>query len=190
MPLDPEEFPDTFRPENLKVERFLETRKVRDFDCGNRDLNDFLNTEEVSKYEKEGLGRTYLVYSSGKVVAYFTTSFDSIRLEYLKHVKSFSKFAEMRLESLPAVKIGRLAVAKELKRRGIGRIIIKYIIGMAQELGGRMGVRLLIVQSKQESMEFYEKCGFILTVETKREKKRRNRTMFLDLYHIPDVLDD
>ncbi len=186
MPLDPEEFSDSISPEELNVERFHETRKVRDFDCGNRALNDFLNTEEVERYEKEGLGRTFLVYSKGKVVAYFTTSFDSIRIEYLTHVKSFSRFAEMKIESLPAVKIGRLGVAKELHRRGIGRILIKYIIGMALELGGKMGVRLLIVQAKPESITFYEKCGFALTVAVKRERGRHNRTMFLDLHHIPD----
>ena len=34
MHLDPEDFPEEFSPGDLKIERFLETRKVRDLDCG------------------------------------------------------------------------------------------------------------------------------------------------------------
>lgn len=71
-------------PIKLRIEPFLETQRVRSFDCGNADLNDFLNTEEVENYEKEGLGRTYLVFYDGDAVAYFTISSDGLRVEYLK----------------------------------------------------------------------------------------------------------
>lgn len=167
-------------PEGLRLERFLETKVVKSFDCGNKDLNDFLCTEEVTRYSELGLGATYLVFYHGDLVAYFTVSSDSLRVEYLKTVKSFTEIAEMRLEAIPAIKIGRLATHIKHQNMGIGRSLIKYIAGMGLE--GRIGVRLLIVQAKPESVSFYEKCGFQLTCETKREKGRRNRTMFLDLH--------
>lgn len=187
MAPEPFAHPVTIAPDQLRIERFLETRKVQSFDCGNKDLNDFLNTEEVAKYEKEGLGRTYLVYYDGELVAYFTVSFDSLRVEYLQTVKSFSELAEMRLEALPAVKIGRLAVDTNHQSLGIGRMLVRYIAGMALEMGGKMGVRLLVLQAKPESIPFYEKCGFKLTYETKRERGRLNRTMFLDLFGIQGI---
>lgn len=187
MPPDPYEHPVRVTPDELRIEPFLETRKVQTFDCGDKDLNDFLNTEEVARYEREGLGRTYLVYYQGNLVAYFTVSFDGLRTEYLRTVKSFSKLAEMHLEALPAVKIGRLAVDRNFQNLGIGRLLTKYIAGMALELGGRMGVRLLILQAKRGSIPFYEKFGFRLTDEVGRERKgRRNRTMFMDLFSVPD----
>ena len=186
---DPFEHAVDIDPDALRVERFVETRKVQTFDCGNKDLNDFLNTREVAEYERQGLGRTYLVYYRGDPVAYFTVSFDSLRVEYLKTVKSFSRFAEMRLEALPAIKIGRLAVDSKFQNRGIGRFLIKYISGMALEESGKMGVRLLVLQAKPESIRFYEQCGFKLTWETKREKARRNRTMFLDLHKLWGIAD-
>jgi len=186
-PPNPFEHPISTSPDELKIERFLETRNVQSFDCGNKDLNDFLCTEEVKRYEDEGLGRTYLAYYRGSLVAYFTVSFDSLRVEYLKTVKSFSKLAEMKLEALPAVKIGRLATDRQFQNMGIGRLLIKYIAGMALEMGGKMGVRVLVLQAKPESIPFYEKCGFQLTREVKRERGRRNRTMFLDLYHVAEA---
>src|SRR5439155_12030064 len=111
-------------PDELDIERFVETRSVESFDCGNADLNEFLCTEEVSQYEKEGLGKTYLVYYHGDLVAYFTISFDGLRIEYLKTVKSFSRFAEMRLETIPAIKIASLAVDSKLQPRGVLKAMI------------------------------------------------------------------
>lgn len=172
---------------DLKVEPFKETAQVRDFDCGNDALNDFLCTEEVSSYEKEGLGRTHLVYHQGSLVAYFTVSFGDIRIEYLKTFKSFSKFAEMKIESVPALKIGRLAVHKRFQNHGIGRFLVRYIAGMALEMGGQSGVRLLMLQAKPESILFYKQCGFQLTSEVRRERMRVNRTMFVDLYYIGGI---
>ena len=156
---------------------------MRGFDCGNKDLNDFLCTREVSKYEKLGLGTTYLVYHQRDLVAYFTVSSDSMRVEYLKTARSFSEIRELRLEAIPGFKIGRLAVDIGHQNRGIGRTLIKCIAGMALE--GKVGVRILTVQAKPESVSFYEKCGFQLTDETRRERGRRNRTMFLDLHGLP-----
>jgi len=173
--------------DDLRFEPFLETNRVRDFDCGEKDLNDFLNTEEVSKYEQESLGSTHLVFYQGNVVAYFTVSLDGLRVEYLKTYKSFTRFSELKLESLPAVKIGRLAVAKEWQNKGLGRLLVKNIIGLALNLGKLRTARLIIVQAKPKAIGFYRKCGFQMTFETKREKKRKNRTMFLDLHSVEDI---
>lgn len=174
-------------PDRFRVEPFRETQMVRGFTCGNKALDEFLSTEEVEKFEREGLGRTFLVYHNGNLVAYYTLSNDSLRIEYLKTVKSFSKFAEFRVDSIPAVKIGRLAVAKEWQNRGVGRLLIARIAAEALFQGQRSGVRLLILEAKPESVRFYEKCGFVLTFETRRERNKRNRTMFLDLQQLDDL---
>ena len=166
---------------DLDIEPFRETQQVQAFDCGNKDLNDFLTTEEVRRYEQERVGRTYLVFHKGDLAAYFTVSQGGLRAEYLKTWKSFSRMAEMRLEAIPALTIGRLAVDVRRQKRGIGRALVNFIAGMALEAQGKIAVRLIILQAKPESIDFYRKCGFELTVETKREKRRVNRTMFLDL---------
>ncbi len=188
----PEESPEfESRPvitlHDLQIEPFLETRLVESFDCGNKDLNDFLNTEEVRRYEQEGLGTTHLVYYKGQVVAYFTVSFGSLYVEYLKSWKSFSRMAELKIDSIPAIMIRRLAVARAFQGRGIGRALIRFVAGLALETRGQMGVRLIILQSKPESIEFCLKCGFQITALTKRERKHVNRTMFFDLHAIADV---
>jgi GNAT superfamily N-acetyltransferase len=175
-------------PFKIQVEPFKENQDVKRFTCGNRDLDEFLTTDEVKRYESQGLGRTYLVYLKSELVAYFTVCNDSLRVEYLRRTRSFSRSAELMVDSYPAVKIGRLATAKGWQGRGIGKAVVAYIAKSAIESGSRFGVRLLIVEAKPESIPFYERCGFELTFETARERRRKNRTMFLDLQDLRSLL--
>lgn len=47
---------------HLRVEPFRPTKDAGSFDCDDRDLNEFLTKDQVSRYEAEGLGSTYLGY--------------------------------------------------------------------------------------------------------------------------------
>ncbi len=179
--------PSGVDPARFRVEPFHETQRVKGFTCGNKDLDDFLNTKEVEEFDEAGLGKTYLVFYDGELIAYYTISNDSLRAEYLKTVKSFSKAAEEKVEAFPAVKIGRLAVAKAWQSRGVGRHLLADIAAEALFQGQRSGVRLLILEAKPDAIPFYEKCGFKLTRETKRERNRKNRTMFLDLQAMDEL---
>jgi len=179
--------PSQIDPRTLKFRPFKGTQGVRNFSCGAKDLEEFLNTDEVEEYENEGLGRTVLVYRNGDLVAYFTVSSEGLRIEYLRTWKSFSRMSEMRMESIPAVKVGRLAVSKDWQGKGIGRALIGHIAGMALVMGQQFGVRLLIVEARKESEDFYLKCGFELTVPTKRQRTRIYRTLFFDLAKVKDI---
>ncbi len=171
---------------SLKVEPFRPTRDVESFDCGDRDLNEFLTKDQVSRYETEGLGSTYLVYlqDEGRLVAYFTVCTDTLRVEYLKTVKSFKPLSGIKLESIPSVKIGRLAVDRWYWGRDIGTHLLHYIAGMVMETG--IAARLLTLQATPRSVGFYQRMGFELTTETRRERGRDNRTMFFDLWSHPE----
>ena len=171
---------------SLRVEPFQPTRDVGSFDCDDKDLNEFLAKDQVSRYEAEGLGSTYLVYlqEEGRLVAYFTVCTDTLRVEYLKTVKSFRPLSGIELESIPSVKIGRLAVDKRYWGRNIGTHLLHYIAGMVMETG--IAARLLTLQATPRSVAFYQKMGFEMTTETRRERNRANRTMFFDLWRHPE----
>ena len=173
--------------DTLEIQPFWETQEVNAFDCGNKDLNEFLSTPQVREFERESLGSTYLVFRRGTLVGFFTVSFGSLRVEYLKTWKSFSKMAQMKLDSIPALMIGRFAVDQRHQRQMIGTALIRYVAGMALALKGKMGVRLMILEAKRGSVEFYQSCGFELTTEVKRERGKVNRTMFFDLHAVADI---
>lgn len=173
-------------PSDLDFEPFKsDTKAVTEFDCGNKDLNDFLCTDEVRKYQNELLGRTTLVYHRGNLAAYFTVYNHTLRLEYLKSFKSFTKFGEYHSDGIPSLAIGRLAVDRNWQGKGIGSAIILKIARNALYGKACAGARLLIVQAKEEVVGFYSTLGFQFVADTRNERKRYKekgtRTMFLDL---------
>lgn len=173
-------------PNELCFEPFLETRKVQQFHCGREELDNFLNTEEVENYQREGLGRSTLVYYRGDVVGYFTTSSESLRVEYMQSYRSFSKVQELKVNDVPGVKIGRLAVHSSWQRRGIGKHIFKYIHGMAQEVTSKyFAIRIIFVEAYKESIPFYKKMDFDFAYKTRKERQRMHkygtRTMFFSI---------
>jgi len=170
----------------LSYEPFHETQRVRAFDCGpcegRKKLNDFLNTDEVEQYADLGLGQTTLVFCEGTLVAYFTSCTADLSYDYVKHVKSFTRYPKVKVVSLPSIKIGRLAVQNEWRRKGIGETIIMHIGTKAIANQGD-GVRLLILEAYSDSAPMYEKVGFKLTNGDLRRERARGttRTMFFDL---------
>lgn len=178
---DSQPIPET----ELCIERFKETARVRDFDCGNTELNDFLNTDEVANYEREKFGKTHLVYwqTEGSLVGYFTISNESLRTEYFHSVKSFTIPSEIRLKTVPGILIGRLATDLRFQRRGVGASILRYIAGLA--LASPAAARCLFLEAYPESIEFYQKFDFVV-VEPQKLKHRRNRIMVYDLLLHPE----
>jgi GNAT superfamily N-acetyltransferase len=176
--------PTEIDPAHLQYEPFNQSNQVRDFDSGEPDLDQFLCSEEVAEYDRQNLGRTTLVYYEGDLVAFFTVCVDGLKLDYVqskKIPKSLVHIGSATVDKIPSIKIGRLATKREWQSKGIGRHLIKHVVGYAIEVSKTTAVRLIIVESKPGSIDFYEKCAFQHTLETKGERKRRNRTLFFDL---------
>jgi ribosomal protein S18 acetylase RimI-like enzyme len=160
------------------------------FDCGENSLNDFLKCGEATHLEEEMLGRTTLVRMGGKLVAYYTLYSSMVRTENLSPSNCFGQLRACRIEGIPCVSIGRLAVGADSQSRGIGKEIVKRIAADATHNSMRAAVRLMVVQARAGALGFYEGLGFTTAAETRREMRRLNvqgtRTMFFDLAAIRD----
>lgn len=73
----------------------------------------------------------------------------------------------------PALKIARLAAESRYHVQGIGRAMLLKTMEIAIVLSGYVGVRIITVDSKPESVEFYEKFGF------KRATRKNHDTISL-----------
>jgi hypothetical protein len=89
---------------------------IHSFDSEDKDLNDFL-LNDAKNYLKSLLAVTYLLQTGDETVAYFSLSNDSLiknddeRPVWNKVNRAIPN--EKRRKTYPAVKIGRLAVAKK-----------------------------------------------------------------------------
>lgn len=179
------------READLEFERYNKTQDVRQFDCGDKGLNEFIrDPAEVAFYQDEGYGVTTVVYHHGELVAYFTLNVDKLQSHYVDRRKLANRTRHRSKEvtlDYPSVKIGRFAVDRRHQRRGIGCLLIRHIAGLALSVYGDFGVRLLILEAYPDAQQFYRRIGFEYTEEVKRERNKRNRTMFFDLWAIRDI---
>ena len=86
-----------------------EQLKNRIFDSEDENLNDFIFNESLD-YCRENLAIVYLVYQGDTVLGYFSLSSDSVKV---------NNKLDIKLKYYPSLKIGRLAVDKKFKGKGI-----------------------------------------------------------------------
>ena len=159
--------------------------KRPNFDCNDDDLNEFYHVDS-----KEGarqlLSVTYtIVDDHGTTIAYFSVSNDAIKKADLPSKSRFKKIVEMvpfvkRYSSMPAAKIGRLAVCTDQVGNGIGTMVLDYLKYWFTH-GNKTGCRFLLVDAynTEKVTNFYKKNGFrFLTSEGKDDP---TRIMYFDL---------
>jgi GNAT superfamily N-acetyltransferase len=129
------------------------------FDCGVKELNEFLHTLAHQNLKK-GLSRTFVLIKKNvpeEILGYYTLSVFEISAEKLP-----LKFANRYKSFLPAVKIARLAVARDLQKQGIGKQMIIDAIKRVIAISENVGVIGLFVDAKNEdAKKYYLKFGFI-----------------------------
>lgn len=118
------------------------------------------------------LAVVYLVYYENELIAFFSLSSDSVKV---------NEKLEVKLKYYPSVKIGRLAVDKHYHDSGIGSWIIKWVIGYAKNVRKHQGIRYISVDAynKKKVLEFYMKNKF--TTYGKIKENMINVLMYNDI---------
>ncbi|MFC2268832.1 MAG: hypothetical protein ACFNJP_04965 [Capnocytophaga gingivalis] len=106
---------------------------IKPFDCEDEDLNDFL-FNEATPYQKELLATTFVMENDEQTLGYYSLLNDSLQLredmfasksQFRKFLRELMPYPKRHLKTIPALKIGRLAIDKSFKGKGIGRVIMK-----------------------------------------------------------------
>jgi len=166
-----------------KLERLgSDDERDESFDCGIDDLNEFFFTDSRLVC-RELISVTYAWTENDQTLAYFSVSNDAIARQVDKsaynrasrHVPNKKRFM-----TLPAVKIGRLAVDKRFQSNGVGSAVLDFIKGWFTE-GNKTGCRFIIVDAlnNPDTIKFYSKNGFQFL--TSKDETDNTRLMFFDL---------
>lgn len=169
-------------PEEVKIEIINGKHNVTNFNSYEQDLVDFLKDDALENQE-QNLSVTFLLFYQNQLVSYLTLLTDRITLE--GNLQKYFREKGVHYKSLPALKIGRLCVDDNFRRRGLGKLMIEFSIMIAKEINqGKAGCRFIAVDVKRnsalelDSFHFYKKLGFEIT----REKVNRKITfMHLDV---------
>ncbi|MBQ9396569.1 MAG: GNAT family N-acetyltransferase [Proteobacteria bacterium] len=148
------------------VRKLRKTSNVSSFDCGDKDLNDFVSNESWL-YQKARLSTTYILESStGNIDGYFSLANDRISMSDFENKTDFNRFRKKRfpnskrMKSYPAIKICRLGVSTKMKGQRLGSGILNLIKTM-YFTDTKAGCRFITVDAYRDAIPFYEKNGFI-----------------------------
>ena len=172
--------------DKIKIVRLEENTPLSSFDCGDIDLNDFLHNDSKN-YLKSMLAVTYLIKVENEIAAYFCLSYDSLtRTTVLTEEEKalWNKVGRKipnskRRKTYPAVKIGRLAVAKDYSGLGLGKQLLLSVREMYINEPHHAGCRFITVDACRSALDFYEKNRFRYL--TSKDKDEDTRAMYFDL---------
>ena len=158
---------DSFRFQIHHVEPRILSKAIstKGFDCGDTDLNEFLQ-DDTLHYQSQNLAQTTCIFYDGSLIGYYSLACDSLTLaksearRAVSHKKRFIK-------SYPTIKLARMAFSKEHHSKGLGRLIIEIVKGMAISLKDEKGLacKYITVDAYPARIGFYEKCGFVKNQE-------------------------
>lgn len=129
------------------------------FECESEDLNDFLKNDAL-KQQEEKLNLTKLITCDGEIIGFVSLLTDAIKLKIINDnavkitIKGKLNITENNM--IPAVKIGRFAIAKKYSGRGLGSHILKSIILNIKDIAETdVGLRFIVVEGYASVYNFY-----------------------------------
>ncbi len=158
------------------MEKLSKRHKRDSFDCGNELLNIFLKKYAYQNQYQYFVGVTYVIHENIRVIGYITISASSIKKASLDVKKPY--------EDILVLRIGRLAVDRKYQGKRIGEKLLKFGIEKAIELKERYGCVGIVVDTKEDAMDFYKKYGFV-TMQTL--EKHSTTPMYLSIKTIDNL---
>jgi len=182
--ITPDNFNDYFIIEKLNVEHHIDG-----FDDDDENEYTLFLRQDALKHQESHISNTFVLIerASLKIAAYISLVADAVTLQ--DDEKARLIIPEITFETLPALKIAKLAVAKKmgLSYRHLGSLMINFARNIADQCNERfIACRVLTVDADIEYNEslpiFYEKNGFIALHSKKYTKKTRTLPMWTDIY--------
>lgn len=127
------------------------------FSRGHPDLDRFVQHYAGANQFKLHLAVTYVAAIGARIVGFATLSASSIERA---HVPSARLRKRMPGYPLPVLRLARLGVYPRAQGLGIGKALLRHILGMAVHQRDELGCVGVVTDAKPEAVAFYESLGF------------------------------
>ena len=105
------------------------------FDCGEPELNDFLQ-RQAGQLGRKGFGKTYVALGADgvSVIGFITLSAGQVQTQRLPTGLKLPRYPA------PILRIGRLAVDRRAQGQGTGRQLLSFVLQLALEFSKNIGL--------------------------------------------------
>ena len=144
-----------------KLELLVKSHDRDGFDCGSEPLNLFLK-QTARQHAERGISRTFVLVEEDAsdpkpILGFFCLNLCQIKSESLSPAE-----ARKLPRDVSGVRLGRLAVAKDCQRQGIGKTLLVGAMAKFIEIFNTAGGIGLFVDAKdQAAKRYYEHFGFV-----------------------------
>jgi len=143
----------------LKIEPLARNHNRAGFDCGNEPLNQYIKNI-ARQHLSKGISRTFVIINynfQDVILGFYTLAACEIHAEKLPR-----KYAKQYPSKIPAVKLARIAVAKNHQRQGIGALMMIDAIKRVMSVSENLGITGFFVDAKDsEAKAWYDQYGFM-----------------------------
>ena len=129
-----------------------------DFSCGQADLDRFFEHYAGQNQFKLHLAVTYVAVVVGRIVGFATVAASSLERENLPSARLRRRLPAYLLSVL---RLGRLGVDKRAQGLGIGKALLRHVLGLALEQRDRLGCLGVVTDAKPDAVSFHETLGFV-----------------------------
>jgi len=144
-----------------KIELLAKPHDRDGFDCGSDALNLFLR-QTARQHAERGISRTFVLVEENATAPKPIVGFFSLNLCQIKSESLSAAEAKKLPRDVSGVRLGRLAVAREYQRQGIGKALLVAAMEKFLEIFNTAGGIGLFVDAKNlEAKRYYERFGFV-----------------------------
>lgn len=140
-----------------RIEKLQPRHAVDTFDCGNQDLNRFLQKFALPN-QSSGASTTYVGLADHTVIGYYALAVGSV--EYEQAPERVKK--GLAHHPIPVMLLARLAVDQHWQKKGVGAGLLKDAMLRTLQAADIVGIRALLVHAKDHpATRFYQHFDFI-----------------------------
>ena len=129
------------------------------FTCGEPALDSYLRLY-AGQHQRDGIATTHVLCDDGdpsRLLGYCTLAAAQLHLDDLEAADR----KRLPAYPVPAVRLGRLAVAAAVQGKGYGPLLLGHAVNCSIALRRELGVRVLVVDALHErAAAFYRRHGF------------------------------
>ena len=180
-------------PENYSnyfyIEKLNPSHRIIDFNGDDTDEYTLYLKQNALMHQESHISNTFVLITikTLTITAYISLVADAVTLQNEELAPLL--LPDISFETLPAIKIAKLAVAKEIHQTycHIGSLMVDFSRSIADQCNERLiACRILTVDADVEYDKnlplFYEKNGFAALQSKKYTKKTRTLPMWTDIY--------
>jgi GNAT superfamily N-acetyltransferase len=131
------------------------------FRSGDPDLDGFFWRYAGQNQFRHHVGVSYVAGEDGAPLGFVTVAATQVESEVLPGRLAVG----LPRHPYPALRLARLAVAEGTRGRGIGQLLVRFVLELALVMAEQVGCVGVVVDAKPGAIGFYRKLGFV-EVET------------------------